>query len=85
MFHVEDTDDLPSLSCSVGQDRVLASSSSEELVGAVALADSAELAGVTSLTCSTEQVKDPSPTSSKDLVKTKVKKQEDKHPSIIPG
>ena len=74
MSHVEDTDDLPSLSCSVGQDRVPASASSEELVGTVALADSAESVGVTSLTCSAEQVKDPSPTSSKDLVETKVKK-----------
>ena len=45
--HIEDTDGLPSLSCSAGQDRVPTSASSEELVGAVALADSAESAGVT--------------------------------------
>ena len=83
--HVEDTDDLPFLSCSVGQDRVPAPASFEELVGPVALADSAESAGVTSLSCSSEQVKDPSPTSPKDLVKTKVKIQEDKHPPIILG
>ena len=60
MSHVEDTDDLHSLSCLVGQDRVPALASSEELVGAVALGDSGESAGVTSLTCSAEQVKDPS-------------------------
>ena len=49
MPHVESTDDLPSLSCLVGQDRVPASASFEELVGAVALADSGESAGVISV------------------------------------
>ena len=83
MSCVEGTDDLPSLSCSVGQDRVSASISFEELVGAVALADSSESVGVTLLACSSEQVRDPCPMSSKGLEIDKVKKQEDKHFSII--
>ena len=71
MSFVEGTDDLPSLSCSVGQDRVPASTSSEELVGAMALADLGESAEVTPLACSSEQVRDPSPTSLGGLVKDK--------------
>ena len=73
MSHVEGTDDLPSLSCSVSQDIVPASTSSEEVVGAVALADSGDSAGVTLLACSYEQVRDPSPTSSEGLIKLKLK------------
>ena len=73
MSCVEGTDDLTSLSCLMGQDRVPASTSSEKLVGVVALADSGESAEVTPLVCSSEQVRDPSPTSLRGLVKDKVK------------
>ena len=73
MSHVDSTDDFSSLSCSVGLDRVPASTSSEELVGAVALVDSSESAGVTSLACSSEQVRDPSPAPSEGLVKNTLK------------
>ena len=68
------------LSYSVGLDRVPASTSSEELVEAVALVDSSESAGVTSLACSSEQVRDPSPAPSEGLVKKYLKKQDDKPP-----
>ena len=69
MSHVDSTDDFSYLSCSMGLDRVPASTSSEELVGAVALVDSGESAEVTSLACSSEQVRDPNPAPSEGLVK----------------
>lgn len=81
-FCVEGMDDLPSLSCSVGRDGVPSPASSEELVGAVALADAGESAEVTPLACSSGQAKDPSPTHSKWV--DVAKKEKPKHLSVPP-